>query len=120
MKTRSLIIRIHHFDKNLVNTEVDGQETEKYNKTACCGYDDQHYIQLTRTEKSNRQGEKHCATADLEVREADWKIGIQVLVIITIRAGSSPVSRTKIRTLRRSDFYIVRSIYRTLLPNHPF
>ena len=33
-------------------------------------------------------------------------------MIITIRAGSSPVSRTKIRTLKRSDFYFVRSTSR--------
>jgi hypothetical protein len=33
LKIGSLIIRIHHFDINLVNTEVDGQEAEKYNKS---------------------------------------------------------------------------------------
>jgi hypothetical protein len=44
----------------------------------------------------------------LEVREADWKIGIQVLVIITIRAGSSPVSRT-IRTKKSPASEFVRN-----------
>jgi hypothetical protein len=47
----------------------------------------------------------------LEVREADWKIGIQVLVIITIRAGSSPVSRTKaLKTLSFQGFSLFWSL----------